>query len=83
MATHLAAMASRWQYCVRLVRSRFEPQTSCSRDARVTARPTGRWATEYETENQLPSLDVLNSYRKKKLVTAFADCYFTFFLWEL
>ena len=34
-----AALASRWQYCVDLIGPRFEPQTSRSRDKRVTARP--------------------------------------------
>ena len=36
---NVAAVASRWQQClIRLVRD----LTSCSRDERVTARPTGR-----------------------------------------
>ena len=39
---NVAAVASRWQHCVRFDGPRLEPQTSRSTDERVTARPTGR-----------------------------------------
>ena len=41
----VAAVASRWQHCVWFDRLRFEPQTSRSRDERVTSRSTAksRW----------------------------------------
>ena len=45
---HVAAVASRWQHCVRIGGPRFEYQISCSRDQRVTARPTGR------SQNSIP-----------------------------
>ena len=38
--TNIAAVASRWQHCVRFDRPEFESQTSRSRDERVTARLT-------------------------------------------
>ena len=38
-----AAVASRWQQCVRFNRPIFKPRTSRSRDERVTVQPTGRF----------------------------------------
>ena len=39
---NVAVLASRWQSMFHLTGPRLEPQTSRSRDERVSARPTGR-----------------------------------------
>ena len=50
---NVAAVASRWQHCVRFYCQRFEPQTSRSKDERVTARP---WKVNLEkTMYRLPA----------------------------
>ena len=47
---NVAAMASRWQLCVRFDSSRFKPQTSHSRNELVTTRPINRSPILYKQQ---------------------------------
>ena len=44
---NVVAVASLWQHCVRFDRAKLKPQTSHSRDERVTVRPTGQIFCQY------------------------------------
>ena len=46
--SHVAAVESSWQHCASLTSLKFKPETSSSKDERVTAWPFGRYKEHFD-----------------------------------
>ena len=59
---NVAAVANRWKHCDQLTGPSFEPQTSRSRDKRVTARPTDLFFLQNKESNYDCYCNVLQNF---------------------